>query len=79
MGCCFKEAWKLCLCPRHIVIIACAEDISICLFSASVSDDGSVATQILNNYPKVMGGIVQTVLKPTQLCYHDTIIGDNWS
>jgi len=44
-----------------------------------VSDDGKVAIQTLNNYPKVMDRIVQTVLKPMPFCYHDTIIGDNWS
>lgn len=63
------------LCPRHIVIAACAED---SLFAASMSDDGRVATQILNNYPEVISSIVQTVLKPMPLCYHDTIIEDNW-
>lgn len=75
----FKEVWKLCPCPRHVLITACAEDIYICLFSASMSDDGRVATQILNNYPKVMDRIVRTVLKPMPLRYHDTIIRDNWS
>lgn len=38
-----------------------------------MSDD-AIATQILNNYPGVVGRIVQAVLKPMPLCYHDAII-----